>query len=191
MTPSWSKNGLLSAASFVFRNRRAEFATLYVCMYVILYISTLFSHYVTNEIYIQRSHLPFYYLMVSVFDDFFYSKVSRAIPFNPLETRDTIFRLYVLLHVWGLCNLFLFLHLKLIQLVPSYYNPGKPSDQLTPQFWFVFLGIMLRRTRFKICFSTRFNAILAGYISGFNAFLNHMSFLLYHIFNVLRLLFSF
>ena len=27
MTPSWSKNGLLSAASFVFRNHRAEFAT--------------------------------------------------------------------------------------------------------------------------------------------------------------------
>ena len=32
MTPSWSKNGLLSAASFVFRNHRAEFATLYLLL---------------------------------------------------------------------------------------------------------------------------------------------------------------
>ena len=32
MTPSWSKNGLLSAASFVFRNHRADFATLYLLL---------------------------------------------------------------------------------------------------------------------------------------------------------------
>ena len=32
MTPSWSKNGLLSAASFVFRNQRSEFATLYLLL---------------------------------------------------------------------------------------------------------------------------------------------------------------
>ena len=31
-TPLWSKNGLLSAASFVFRNHRAEFATLYLLL---------------------------------------------------------------------------------------------------------------------------------------------------------------
>ena len=35
MTPSWSKNGLLSAASFVFRNHRTEFATLYLLLCVI------------------------------------------------------------------------------------------------------------------------------------------------------------
>ena len=32
MTPSWSKNGLLSAASFVFRNYCSEFATLYLLL---------------------------------------------------------------------------------------------------------------------------------------------------------------
>ena len=31
-TPLWSKNGLLSAASFVFRNHRAEFATQYLLL---------------------------------------------------------------------------------------------------------------------------------------------------------------